>query len=126
MPAVLKRLDVTAWIPRRELVRHLRMQRHLVVSALGVVLLIIATATPQPLLKLVFVAALTMLILESLARGFSAKWGYMWGWPYPEPKKSTRCDVVVDDVVQQLASPVSEPEPQSKIRLLDPYDPESD
>ena len=120
MPEVIKRFDVTAWIPRRESVRQLRMQRHFVVSALGLVLLVFASAIPQPLLKLVLVAALTMLTLESLARGLNAKWGYLWGWPYPDPKESTRCDVVVDGVVHQLASPLAESETSSKVRPLDP------
>ena len=118
----MNRIDVGEWIIRRESVRHMRMQRHLVVSALAAVILIVTFSIPDSLLRLVLMSTLVLLTLESLARGMSAMWGYLWGWPYPEPTQATRVDVFIDGVVHHLASPGPAAEPDPKITLLDPWD----
>lgn len=118
----MKRVNVGEWIIRRESVRHMRMQRHLVVSVLAVMILIVAFSIPDPLLRLVLMSTLVLLTLESLARGMSAVWGYLWGWPYPEPTQVTRVDVFIDGVVRRLAPPRPVAEPDPKITLLDPWD----
>jgi len=117
----MNRIDAE-WIIRRESVRHMRIQRHLVVSALAAVILIVAFGIPNPLLRLVLMSALVLLALETLARGMGAMWGYMWGWPYPEPTQATRVDVFIDGVVRHLAPHQSVAEPDPKITLLDPWD----
>ena len=117
----MNRIDVGEWIIRRESVRYMRMQRHLVVSALAAVILIVAFSIPDPLLRLALMSTLVLLTLESLARGASAMWGYLWGWPYPEPTQATggrlhrRCGAP-----SCSTRPVAEPDP--KITLLDPWD----
>jgi hypothetical protein len=118
----MRRVNVGEWIIRRESVRHMRMQRHLVVSVLAVMILIVAFSIPDPLLRLVLMSTLVLLTLESLARGMSAVWGYLWGWPYPEPTQATRVDVFIDGVVRHLAPPRPAAEPDPKITLLDPWD----
>lgn len=117
----MNHIDVVEWLIRRESVRHMRMQRHLVVSALAAVILIVTFSIPDSLLRLVLMSTLVLLILESLARGMSAMWGYLWGWPYPEPTQATRVDVFIDGVVHHLASPRPAAERDPKITPLDPW-----
>jgi hypothetical protein len=117
-----KRVDVGEWITRREAVRQMRLQRHLGVAGVAALLIALVSAIPDPLLKLVLISALTLVMLESLARGISAKFGYLWGWPYPEPTEVTRFDILVDEVVHRLATPPASPAPEAKVRLLDPWD----
>jgi hypothetical protein len=117
-----KRIDVGEWITRRESIRQMRLQRHLAVAGLGALVLAAAFSVPDPLLRLVVVSGSTLVTLESLSRGVSAKWGYMWGWPYPEPTQVTRLDALIDSAVHHLASPRPSADPEPKIRLLDPSD----
>ena len=118
-----KLIDVREWITTLESIRQLRMQRHIVIAALAGFLIVVASLIPDPTTKLVVIALLVGVVLQSLARGFSARFGYMWGWPYPEPKRSTRLDQFVDRVVRQLrAAPTTKSPEEPAVRVLEPWE----
>lgn len=111
---------VAQWIADRERVRFLRMQRHLAIAAVaGLLVFFLAPITDAPL-GFFSVLFLFSVVLGSLARAVDARIGYLWGWLYPEPKRSTRLDVAVDRVIQRLrvAGEVEEPL-VVKVRPLD-------
>ena len=99
------------------------MQRHFVVAGLGAFLAVAAFNLPHPPLRLLLLATFVWVTLEALARGTNAKWGYLWGWLYPEPTQVTRLDRFVDGLVHRpIEAPVAEP----KVRILDPWDASED
>jgi hypothetical protein len=116
-------IDVREWISTLESIRQLRMQRHMIIAAVAGLLIVFAPLIPDPTTELVVVAVLVGVVLQSLARGLNAGFGYMWGWPYPEPDRSTRLDQFVDRVVRRFKTPpaangIEEP----AVRVLDPWE----
>lgn len=111
---------VAQWIADRERVRFLRMQRHLAIAVVaGLLVFFFAPITDAPL-GFFWVLFLLSVFLGSLARAVDARYGFFWGWLYPEPKQSTRLDLAVDRVIQRLraAGEAAEP-PVVKVRPLD-------
>ena len=121
MNAAAPRIDVGDWITNRERVRSMRMQRHLAVAGLtGVGCAYAGSAISTPLgfaMLMVFIAV----AFSSLARAVDARFGYWWGWLYPEPKQSTASDRFVDQLIHRA---ISGPEDTSstRVRPLDPFD----
>jgi len=116
-------IDVREWITTLESIRQLRMQRHIVIAALAGFLIVLAPLIPDPTTELVVVVLLVGVVLQSLGRGLNARFGYMWGWPYPEPKRSTRLDHFVDRVVRRFsAPPAAKGTEEPAVRVLDPWE----
>lgn len=80
-------VDVGQWITTRERVRTMRMRRHLRVAALGVVALGFLIPATDTVLEASLVPILVTVVLQSIARGINAGFGYLWGWVYPEPAR---------------------------------------
>lgn len=116
-------IDVREWITTLESIRQLRMQRHIVIAALAGFLVVLAPLIPDPMTELVVVALLVGVVLQSLARGLNARFGYMWGWPHPEPKRSTRLDQFVDRLIRRFsAPPTAKGTEEPLVRVLDPWE----
>jgi hypothetical protein len=96
--------DASVWIAQRERVRALRVQRHLVVALLAGLGCVFVADSYDTLLGLTLISILVYVVLDSLGRAMDAYRGFMWGWVYPEPKKTTLSDRVVDSIVQRLAA----------------------
>jgi hypothetical protein len=101
------------------------MVRHLATAVLASLLLGYLIVTYDSLLDAALIPITIAVVLQSIARGISARFGYLWGWPYPEPTESTRLDVGVAAIVSRLRStpPAASSEyNDERVRLLDPWE----
>lgn len=103
-PGRATRVDVGEWITTRERVRSRRLQRHLAIAGIASLWLFHLFATYDSLLDAALIPIAMAVFLQSIARGVSARFGYLWGWPYPEPVASTRLDLWVAGVASRLSS----------------------
>ncbi len=121
MNAAAPRIDVGDWITNRERVRSMRMRRHLAVAGLaGVACAYAGSAISTPLGFATLIVAVAV-AFSSLARGVDARFGYWWGWLYPEPKQSTPLDRFVDHLIHRLVTAQVD-EPSARVRPLDSFD----
>jgi energy-converting hydrogenase Eha subunit A len=88
-------VDSEAWITQREKVRTMRMQRHLTVAILAGLALGFLIPATNTLLEAFLIPILVALVLQSIGRGLNAKFGWMWGWIYPEPIRATGFDRLI-------------------------------
>ena len=121
MNAAAPRIEVGDWITNLERVRSMRMQRHLAVAGLaGVACAYAGSAISTPLGFAMLMVSVAV-AFSSLARAVDARFGYWWGWLYPEPKQSTPFDRFVDQLIHR---PLAAPEDTSstRVRPLDPLE----
>ncbi len=119
MNTTAPRIEVGVRIATRERVRFMRMQRHLAVATIAGMACAIVTPAADTLLEMALVPVFVAVMLNSLARGVDARYGYWWGWLYPEPRLSTRLDRIVDRVVHRLVVAPADESPV-RVRPLDP------
>lgn len=96
--------DARAWITQRERVRAMRVQRYLAVALLAALGCVFVAPFVDTLVGLALISILIYMLLDSLAKAMDAHRGFLWGWLYEEPKRTTRFDRVVDRAVQRLAA----------------------
>ena len=96
--------DGRVWMAERERVRTQRVQRHLAIASLAGLGLTFVIPYLGSLLGIMVFSLLVFLVLDALAKAMDAYLGYMWGWLYGEPERTTRLDRVVHDTVQRLVS----------------------
>ena len=96
--------DAGVWIAQTERVRTVRVQRHLAVALLAGLGCVFVAPFVDTLLGLTLISMLVYVVLDSLAKAMDAHRGFLWGWLYPEPKRTTRFDRVVDRIVQRLVA----------------------
>jgi len=89
-------------ISNRDRVRSLREQRHIAVAILAAVGTIFAFSFIDNLVGLLVFAYLVYVVLDSLAKALDANRGYLWGWVYSEPRRTTLSDEVADRVITRL------------------------
>jgi hypothetical protein len=97
-------VDGRVWMAERERVRTLRVQRHLAIASLAGLALTFVGPYLDTLLGVLLFSLLVFLVLDALARAMDAYLGFMWGWLYGEPERTTRLDRIVHDTVQRLLS----------------------
>ena len=110
--------DAGVWISQREHVRRLRVQRHVAVAALAgsVCAFIYPMAATLP--KYMLISILVFVMLNSFGRAMDARLGYLWGWLYPEPERTTRFDRVVDRIINRLTAAGQMDHPSGRVRPL--------
>ena len=96
--------DARLWIAERERIRTLRVQRHLAMALLAGLALTFVAPYTETLLGLTLLSVLVFVALDALAKAMDAHLGFMWGWLYGEPERTTRLDRLVDHIVQRLAA----------------------
>jgi len=113
--------SVGEWISHTEHVRWLRAQRHLAIAVPAAVLCAFVAPILHTLGGLPLFVALVFVVLDSLARALDARLGYLWGWLYSEPKRSTRLDLIADRMIRRLLMtiPVAD-SPVSQVQVVDP------
>lgn len=94
--------DAGVWIAQRERVRTMRVQRHLAVAFLAGLGCVFVAPFVGTLVGLTLMSMLVYVVLDSLARAMDAHRGFLWGWLYAEPKRTTRFDWVMDRIVQHV------------------------
>ena len=97
-------VSVGSWIAQLERVRSMRVQRHLAVAFLAGLGLVFAAPFIETILGLTLISLLVFVVLDSLAKAMDAHRGFLWGWLYAEPNRTTRFDRVVDRSIQRLAA----------------------
>ncbi len=117
-------IDAAEWITRRERVRSMRMQRHFAVAAVAGLAFVFLLSTSDSMLEMALIPTSAAVALQSVVRGASAGFGYLWGWPYPEPVSSTRLDRIVEAIVAPLVARRRVPTErgEERITLLDPWE----
>jgi hypothetical protein len=113
-------VDVKAWITQRERVRWMRMRRHLAAAVAAALLLGFLVPVADSLLERALIPALVAVMLQSLARGVNARFGYLWGWIYPEPLRSTALDRFVEGFLAGARNPPPHDSADIRVRPLDP------
>jgi len=96
--------DARLWIAERERIRTLRVQRHLAMALLAGLALTFVAPYTETLLGLTLLSVLVFVALDALAKAMDAHLGFMWGWLYGEPERTTRLDRLLDHIVQRLAA----------------------
>jgi len=121
MSVALYGASVTEWITHTEHIRWLRAQRHLAIAIPAAVLCVFVAPILHTLGGLPLFIALVFVVLDSLARALDARLGYLWGWLYSEPIRSTRLDLIADRITRRLliAVPVAD-SPVSQVQVVDP------
>lgn len=114
-------VDVSAWIAQRERVRAVRMQRHFAFAAAAGLSLGFLVPVADSLFERALIPVLVAVVLQSLARGANARFGHLWGWIYPEPRRSTALDRLVEGFMAGATNPASPDSPDSRVRPLDPW-----
>lgn len=122
---VSRPVDVGAWIAQREGVRTMRMRRHLVVGGFAGLSLGFLIPAVDSLLELALVFVLISVVFQSLARGVNARFGYLWGWIYPEPLRATALDRFVSRLIASASNPGTPPDELSRVKVL-PLDTQDD
>jgi len=119
MDAATPQIEVGIRIAALERVRFMRMQRHLAVATVAGSACVVVTPAAGTPLGMALLAVFVSVVLNSLARGVDARYGYWWGWLYPEPGRPTRLDLIADRIVHRLVvAPVDES--PVRVRPLDP------
>ena len=112
-------VDVSAWIAQRERVRTMRMQRHLASAGAAALSLGFLIPVADSLVERALIPFLVAVVLQSLARGVNARFGYLWGWIYPEPRRTTAIDRFFERFVTAATRP-HEDASETRVRPLDP------
>ena len=97
-------MDGRVWMAERERVRTLRVQRHLAMASLAGLAVTFVVPYLGTLLGVILFSLLVFLVLDALAKAMDAYLGFMWGWLYGEPERTTSLDRVVHDTIQRLVS----------------------
>jgi len=113
-------VDVRAWITQRERVRTMRMRRHLASAVAAALLLGFLVPVADSLFEWTLIPILVAVLLQSLARGVNARFGYLWGWIYPEPRRSTALDRFVEGFLAGATNPPPHDSSDVRVRPLDP------
>ncbi len=121
MNAATPRIEVGVRIAARERASVMRMQRHLAVATIAAMACAIVTPAADTLLEMALVPVFVGVMLSSLARGVDARYGYWWGWLYPEPERPTRLDRTVDRIIHRLVVAQVDESPV-RVRPLDPVE----
>ena len=114
-------VDAKVWITQRERVRSMRMRRHLAAAAAAALLLGFLVPVADSLFERAIIPVLVAVMLQSLARGVNARFGYLWGWIYPEPLRSTALDHFVEGFLAGATNPPHD-SADVRVRPLDPWD----
>ena len=113
--------SVADWISHTEHVRWLRAQRHLAIAIPAAVLCAFVAPILHTLGGLPLFVALVFVVLDSFARALDARLGYLWGWLYSEPIRSTRLDLIADRIIRRLLMTIPvEDSPVSQVNVVDP------
>ncbi|MDF1597810.1 MAG: hypothetical protein P1T08_17155 [Acidimicrobiia bacterium] len=113
--------SVAEWISRTEHVRWLRAQRHLAIAVPAAALCAFVAPILKTLGGLPLFVTLVFVVLDSLARALDARLGYLWGWLYSEPKRSTRLDLIADRIIRRLLMTIPMADsPISQVQVVDP------
>jgi hypothetical protein len=106
------------WISERERVRTLRTQRYLAVAVVAGLTLVLISPIADTLLEFALVSILVFVVLNSFGRAMDARLGYLWGWLYPEPERTTRFDRTVDRILHRLIAAGQVDDPPGPVRPL--------
>ena len=110
--------DAGVWISQREHVRKLRMQRHLAVAVLAGSVCAFSYPIAASLPKYMLISILVLVVLNSLGKAMDAHLGYLWGWLYQEPERTTRFDRIVDRIIHRLIAAAQVHDPPGRVRPL--------
>jgi hypothetical protein len=113
-------VEVSAWITQRERVRSMRMRRHLAAAVAAALLLGFLVPVADSLFERALIPVLVAVVLQSLARGVNARFGYLWGWIYPEPRRTTALDRFVEGFLARATNPPPLDSADVRVRPLDP------